>query len=65
MSNHDHVHGTGHATKQEGGLEAALENAWQDAKNNHGGKPGTYVVEKIKVDCQNPIHSYTVIIVSE
>ena len=57
------MHGTGHATKQEG-LDQALENAWEDAKKN-GGQPGTYVVERIEVDCQNPIHSYTVIIVSE
>ena len=59
------MHGTGHATKQEGGLETALENAWQDAKDNHGAQPGTYVVERIEVECHNPIHSYTVIIVSE
>ena len=58
----NHVHGTGHATKQEG-LDAALENAWEDAKQ-HGGKPGTYIVERIELDCQNPIHTYTVIIVS-
>ena len=64
MPNHDHVHGTGRATKQEGGLETALENAWKDAKN-HGGQPGTFIVERIEVDCDNPIHSYTVIIVSK
>jgi len=59
------VHGTGHATKEEGGLEAALEKAWQDAKDNHGGQPGPYLVERIEVECRNPIHSYTVIIVSQ
>ena len=58
----NHVHGTGHATKQEG-LDVALERAWEDAKQ-HGGKPGTYIVERIELDCQNPIHTYTVIIVS-
>jgi hypothetical protein len=62
LANHDHVHGTGHASKQDG-LDAALENAWEDAKKN-GGQPGTYVVERIEIDCRNPIHSYTVIIVS-
>ena len=68
MPNLDHVHGTGHADKKEGDpvtdLEQAIENAWQDAKS-HGGKEGTYVVERIELDCRNPIHSYTVIIVSE
>ena len=64
MPIHDHVHGTGHATKEEGGLETALDRAWDDARDNHGGPPGTYIVERIEVDCRNPIHSYTVIIVS-
>jgi len=41
----------------------ALENAWEDAKKN-GGKAGTYIVERIELDCQNPIHTYTAIIVS-
>jgi hypothetical protein len=65
---HDHVHGTGHAEKQHddpvGALEKAMENAWQDAKG-HGGSAGTYVVERIELDCRNPIHTYTVIIVSQ
>jgi len=59
----NHVHGTGHATKQEG-LEEALERAWKDAKDNHGGQPGSYIVERIEVECDNPITTYTVIIVS-
>ena len=63
MPNHDHVHGTGHAKKEDGGLQAALENAWEDAKNK-GGPDGTYIVERIELDCENPITSYTVIIVS-
>jgi hypothetical protein len=62
------VHGTGHAEKQHddpiGALEQAMENAWQDAKG-HGGSEGTYVVERIELDCRNPIHTYTVIIVSQ
>ena len=69
MPNHDHVHGTGHADKKQGepvtALEQAIENAWQDAKNNHDGQPGTFIVERIEIDCQNPIHSYTVIIGSK
>ena len=58
----NHVHGTGHASKQEG-LDQALENAWEDAKKN-GGKAGTYIVERIELDCDNPIRTYTAIIVS-
>jgi hypothetical protein len=61
----NHVHGTGHATKQEGGLEEALERAWKDAKHNHNGQPGPYIVERIEVECENPITSYTVVIVSQ
>jgi hypothetical protein len=64
VPNHDHVRGTGHATKQEG-LDVALERAWEDAKDNHRGQPGPYVVERIEIECRNPIHSYTVIIVSQ
>lgn len=60
----NHVHGTGHATKQEGGLEEALERAWKDA-HQKGGGPGPYVVERIVVECENPITAYTVIIVSQ
>ena len=59
----NHVHGTGHATKAEG-LEKALERAWEDAKDHHGGQPGTYIVERIEVECDNPITAYTIIIVS-
>jgi hypothetical protein len=58
------VHGTGHAKTEDGGLQAALEKAWEDAQNN-GGKDGTYIVERIELDCKNPITSYTVIIVSQ
>ena len=65
MPNHDHVHGTGHATPEEGGLEKALERAWKDAKDKHGGPEGTYVVERIEIVCENPITSYGVIIVSQ
>ena len=63
------MHGTGHADKKEGepvgALEQAIENAWQDAKDKHGGQPGKYLVERIELDCRNPIHGYTVVIVSE
>ena len=59
----NHVHGTGHAKKDEGGLNEALERAWKDAEKN-GGQPGTYIVERIEVECENPITAYTVIIVS-
>jgi hypothetical protein len=64
----NHVHGTGHAKKAGdpvGALEQAIEAAWKDAKDNHGGQPGPYVVERIEVECENPITAYTVIIVSQ
>jgi hypothetical protein len=60
------VHGTGHADRNKGeSLDDAFVKAWKDAKDNNGGQPGTYVVERIELDCANPINSYTVIIVSQ
>jgi hypothetical protein len=66
LPNHvQHWHGTGHATNDEGGLLKAIEEAWEDVKKNDPNAPaGTYVVERIELDCENPINSYTVIIVS-
>jgi hypothetical protein len=56
----DVVKGKGKASKQEG-LKVAFDRAWDDAKSQGGG-PGTYTVEKIEVECDNPIRAYVVTI---
>jgi len=55
--------GKGESKGPEKSLEKAFEAAWEDAQNN-GGPPGKYVMEKIEVDTENPITTYTVIITS-
>jgi hypothetical protein len=47
-------HGTG------GNLGAAFENAWNAAKEQ-GADPGTYTVQ-IKIETENPIRGYVVVI---
>jgi hypothetical protein len=42
-------------------LQAALENAWEKAKEDEA-KPGTYVVQTIAIEAENPIHGYIVVI---
>ena len=42
-------------------LETALENAWEKAKGS-GAKPGTYVVQTIAIETENPIRGYIVVI---
>ena len=56
MSDYDdtHYHGKG------GNLGAAFENAWNSAKES-GASAGTYKVE-IKIETENPIRGYIVVI---
>ncbi len=42
-------------------LHDALEHAWNQAKKD-GAEPGTYVVEGIAIETENPIRTYVVII---
>ncbi len=42
-------------------LTAALEHAWERAKDD-GAEPGTYVVQGIAIETENPIRTYIVII---
>ena len=42
-------------------LQAAIEDAWENAKGHHA-DAGWYVVDKIKVQTSNPIHTYVVLI---
>jgi hypothetical protein len=54
--------GKGYATKAQG-LEAAMELAWEDAKDNHGAVGGdTLTVQSIQITGDNPIRGYTVFI---
>ena len=44
-------------------LHDALEDAWQNAKNDHPpAPPGTYVVTDITIETENPIRGYIVVI---
>jgi hypothetical protein len=43
-------------------LEAAFEQAWQQAKSN--GKSGRFTIDTIGFEASNPIHVYIVIIKS-
>ena len=52
--------GKGHATRAEG-LDKAIDNAWDDAKNNNGAQPGdTLTIQKIHIVGNNPIRTYIV-----
>ena len=42
-------------------LHDALEDAWKRAKDD-GAEPGTYVVQGIAIETENPIRTYIVII---
>jgi len=42
-------------------LQAAIEDAWENAKGHHA-QAGWYVVDKIKVETSNPIHAYVVLL---
>ena len=42
-------------------LQAAIENAWENAKED-GAEPGCYVVTRITIEANNPIHAYDVTI---
>jgi len=42
-------------------LTTALNNAWKQAKSD-GAKPGTYVVQTIAIETENPIRGYIVVI---
>jgi hypothetical protein len=53
--------GRGEASKAEGGLDKAMDRAWEDLKN-HGGQPDHPYPVHIQVMGNNPIHTYIVII---
>jgi hypothetical protein len=58
----DNKQGKGSAKRDEGGLIAAIDAAWEDAKN-HGAKPDdTLTIQQIQVQGNNPIHTYIVYI---
>jgi hypothetical protein len=42
-------------------LQMAIENAWEKAKAD-GAESGTYVVQTIAIEAENPIHGYIVVI---
>jgi hypothetical protein len=42
-------------------LHNALENAWERAQED-GAEPGTYVVQAIAIETENPIRGYIVVI---
>jgi hypothetical protein len=42
-------------------LHDALDDAWQNAKKD-GAEPGTYVVQGITIETENPIRGYVVVI---
>ena len=42
-------------------LQAAIENAWENAKG-HNAQAGWFVVDEIKIQTSNPIHAYVVLI---
>jgi hypothetical protein len=42
-------------------LHDALDDAWQNAKRD-GAEPGTYVVQAIAIETENPIRTYVVVI---
>jgi hypothetical protein len=42
-------------------LHDALDDAWKNAQKDGAG-PGTYVVESISIETENPIRTYIVII---
>jgi hypothetical protein len=52
--------GKGQAKRSEG-LEAAIDRAWDDAKNNHGAQSGdTLTIHSIQIVGDNPIRGYIV-----
>jgi hypothetical protein len=54
--------GKGTAPKADG-LDAAIENAWDDFKSKHGAPQGnTLTIDSIQVEGNNPIHTYIVIV---
>jgi hypothetical protein len=55
-----HKEGKGSAKRDEGGLIAAIDKAWEDAKT-HGAESGdTLTIQQIQVQGNNPIHTYIV-----
>jgi hypothetical protein len=42
-------------------LHDAIDDAWKQAKKD-GAEPGTYVVQAIAIETENPIRTYIVII---
>lgn len=42
-------------------LHDAIDDAWQNAKKEGAG-PGTYVVQAIAIETENPIRAYVVVI---
>jgi len=53
--------GKGESKGPDKSLEKALAAAWEDAKSK-GAPAGTYVVDSIKIDTENPIRGYIVTI---
>jgi hypothetical protein len=51
----------GRSTGPQASLQAAIEDAWVNAGNQHA-QAGWYVVDEIKVQTTNPIHVYAVVI---
>lgn len=41
-------------------LQCAIEDAWENAKKDHAS--GTFVVDRIEIEADNPIHAYIVVI---